>query len=210
MRASQLLLAAALLAAAAAAATVTITQYANGMCTGAPHTQAVPAGRCLAVRGKKESVMFVNYSDPAICGHGVVYSDAKCSQGLFEANAMCNACQKNFTFSCGALEDAMFWVTNCSDVACNFCTRPNIVPFDNCTQIMPNQWGIAKRTTPCTAINMVTYPGVTDCSTAGNYSVAYPTGKCFEGTALSWGKAAPAPPAAEEVEQVEIRAKRFM
>lgn len=182
---SFVLIAVMLVAALVVAETVTVQNCQDAQCTTGCQTQQFTAGQCLSEADSSNTVELTCPGNPTMCNDLKIYQDASCADesqmALF--NNACNSCQQNFTISCGALHDAIFFAVNCTDVACQDCGGAIIVPFKKCTHVAPWGYAYVTKVTGCTGVTLTTYNG-TSC-TGGTYTQQYGSGQCFDGTLIT-------------------------
>ena len=166
---------------------VTLTNCNDGNCASGCRKQVFDTDQCLQETAKNDSLKLSCYTGPSMCAETRMYSDSSCKNLRSTLYTVCQSCQGNYTLSCGALRNALWWIANCTDRACDECGGATIVPFNNCTNVNPGQWVIATRVFACTAVNIKTYPTSMKC-TGSNYDFQYPGGYCHGGTILQCGK----------------------
>lgn len=158
-----LLLAVAVLATIVAGNTVTYQYCQDNMCQTGCQTQNFQENACLQENGANATVELSCYRGPSMCADASTYSDPQCTVKTADLATVCNSCQNNYTFSCGALNGALFWVSNCTDAACQNCGGATIVPFNKCKLLQPGVYGLVKSVQKCTVVTWKTYANNNNC-----------------------------------------------
>lgn len=169
----------------AAGRKVSLTTCGDSLfCEGARcNTQNLTTGTCYGVEGSLVSLSLeCSAGDHDPCISAKSYSDSECNTPYGALNALCSTCQDNFTFSCGALADGVFWVVNCTDNSCNNCGGAHIAIYNKCVALNPGVWGKATGMENCTAVTAKFYSGSQGCSGTPQYTRLYASGMCLVGT----------------------------
>jgi hypothetical protein len=182
---SSLLVVVALVVALASAQTVSVVSCQDGQCSTGCQTQSFTAGECLELEGSSDTVELTCTDTNEMCNDLKIYQDAQCSVAseMVLASNVCDSCQSNFTVSCGALHDAVFIASTCTDVACQTCANVTIVPFQTCKQVPNVGYAFVTRVNACQAVTYTTYEGAS--CTGTKFAQSYDSGSCFDGTTMT-------------------------
>jgi len=149
-------------------------------------TQNISTGVCYSIEGSLMSLTVeCSASRDNLFIKAASFTDSHCNVGFGALNALCGTCQDNFTFSCGALANGIFWAVNCTDTACNDCGGATIVDYGKCTEINPGVWGLAQGIHNCTAVTVKFFSGSNGCGGQPQYSRRYPSTECLVGTTFT-------------------------
>lgn len=164
---------------------VNVTNCADQLCESGCQSQIFQQNQCLTVDGEDDlTVKLSCYTGNSMCVHATIYQDSQCKvhTGSVAVDTVCNSCQSNYTISCGALHNALFWAVNCTDNACQNCGGAIIVPFQKCTLVRPFGYVLVQGVYKCPAVQVTNFPSK-DCS-GTSWQFFYPSAHCVAGTIM--------------------------